>query len=55
MITYGIDNINFNVGDKLVNTDHKCLELSFIETENRKLNRIKEIVEPYTRVYTKSE
>ena len=55
MITYGIDNINFNVGDKLVNTDHKCLELSFIETNNRKLNRIKEIVEPYTRVYTKSE
>ena len=55
MITYGIDNINFNVGDKLVNTDHKCLELTFIETNNRKLNRIKEIVEPYTRVYTKSE
>ena len=49
MITYGIDNNNFNVINKLVNTDHKCLELSFNATENRKLNIIKEIVEPYTK------
>ena len=55
MITYGIDNINFDIKDNLVYTDHKCLELIYLEDENRKLNRIKEMIEPYIRVYKKSD
>jgi len=30
MITYGIEDIDFDVIDNLVYSDHKCLELSFI-------------------------
>ena len=55
MITYGIDNISFDIKDNLVYTDHKCLELIYLEDENRKLNRIKETIEPYIRVYKKSD
>ena len=55
MITYGIEDIDFNIIDNLVYTDHKCLELSFIENDKRKLNRIKEMIEPYIRVHNKSE
>ena len=55
MITYGIDNISFDIKDNLVYTDHKCLELIYLEDENRKLNRIKEMIEPYIRVYKKSD
>ena len=55
MITYGIEDIDFDVIDNLVYSAHKCLELSFIENNNRKLNRIKEMIEPYIRVYNKSE
>ena len=55
MITYGIDNLNFDIKDNLVYTDHKCLELIFLEDENRKLNRIKEMIEPYIRAYKKSD
>ena len=55
MITYGIEDIDFDVIDNLVYTDHKCLELSFIENDKRKLNRIKEMIEPYIRVHNKSE
>ena len=29
IITYGIENANFNVLDKLVNTDHNAIELNF--------------------------
>ena len=31
MITYGINNINFDIKDNLVYTEHKCLELNFFE------------------------
>ena len=55
IITYGIENANFNVIDKLVNTDHNAIELNFIENEKRKLNRIKQFIEPYLRVYNKSD
>ena len=47
MITYGIDNLCFNILDKLVITDHRALSIEFLEDKKRKLDRVKEIIEPY--------
>ena len=47
MITYGIDNLNFNILKKLVTTDHRALSIEFLEDKKRKLDRVKEIIEPY--------
>ena len=47
MITYGIDNLNFNILKKLVTTDHRALSIDFLEDKKRKLDRVKEIIEPY--------
>ena len=55
IITYGIEFGNFEVRDKLVNTDHNAIEYDFFEDETRKLCRIKETIEPYIRVSKKSE
>jgi len=41
-ITYGLENINFNIIDKLV------LSLEFFEDKNIKLERMKELIEPYS-------
>ena len=55
IITYGIDLGNFEVREKLVNTDHNALEYAFFEDETKKLCRIKETIEPFIRVSKKSE
>ena len=55
MITYGIEFGNFEVREKLVNTDHNAIEYAFLEDENRKLCRIKETIEPFIRVSKKNE
>jgi len=46
-ITYGLENVNFNIIDKLVLTDHRALSLEFFEDKNIKLERMKELIEPY--------
>ena len=46
-ITYDINNGYFNIMDKLVLSDHKALSYEFIEDNTFKLDRIKEIIEPY--------
>ena len=55
IITYGIEFSEFIIRDKLVITDHNALEFNFLEEENRKLCRRKEIIEPYIRVNNKVE
>ena len=52
---YDIDLGNFEVREKLLNTDHNALEYAFLEDETRKFCRIKETIEPYIRVSKKSE
>ena len=47
MITFGIDNINFQILNKLVITDHKALSIEFLDDRKRKLDRVKELIEPY--------
>ena len=47
-ITYGLDNVDFSIIDKLVLSDHKTLSLQFFEDKNLKLERMKEIIEPYS-------
>ena len=47
MITYGIDNLCFNILDKLVITDHRALSIEFLEDKKRKLDRVKEIIKTY--------
>ena len=46
-ITYGLENVNFNILDKLLLTDHRALSLEFFEDKNIKLERMKELIEPY--------
>ena len=55
IITYGIEFGNFEVREKLVNTDHNALEYAFFEDETKTLCRIKETIEPFIRVRKKSE
>ena len=47
MITYVIDNLSFNILNKLVITDHKALSIEFLDDKKRKLDRFKEMIEPY--------
>ena len=47
MITYGIDNLYFNILNKLVITDHRALSIEFFDDKVRKLDRIKDIIESY--------
>ena len=47
-ITYGLENVSFNIIDKLVLTDHRALSLEFFEDKNIKLERMKELIEPYS-------
>ena len=47
-ITYGLENVDFNIIDKLVLSDHKALSLEFFEDKNIKLERINVIIEPYS-------
>ena len=44
MITFGIDNINFQILNKLVITDHKALSIEFLDDRKRKLDRVKELI-----------
>ena len=46
MITYVIDNLSFNILNKLVISDNKALSIEFLDDKKRKLDRVKEI-EPY--------
>ena len=46
-ITYGINNGYYNIMDKLVLSDHKTISFEFLEDNKFKLDRIKEIIEPY--------
>ena len=46
-ITYGVDNGYFKIMDKLVLSDHKAISFEFLEDNKFKLDRIKEIIEPY--------
>ena len=48
IITFGIDNYNFQILDKLVISDHKALSIEFLDDRKKKSNRIKELIEPYT-------
>ena len=47
MISFGIDNCNFQILNKLVITDHKALSIEFLDDRKRKLDRVKELIEPY--------
>ena len=47
MVTYGINNLQFNILKKLVITAHRGLSIEFIEDKKRKLDRVKEIIELY--------
>ena len=48
LITFGIDNCNFQILHKLVITEHKVLSIEFLDDRKRKLDRVKELIEPYT-------
>ncbi len=48
LITFGIDNCNFQILHKLVITEHKVLSIEFLDDRKRKLDRFKELIEPYT-------
>ncbi len=48
MITFGIDNCNFQILHKLVITEHKTLSIEFLDNRKRKLDRIKELMESYS-------
>ena len=46
-VAYFFLNLNFNILKKLVITDHRALSIEFLEDKKRKLDRVKEIIEPY--------
>ena len=54
-ITYGINYGYFNIMDKLVLSDHKAISFEFFEDNNFKLDRIKEIIEPYAIAQIKTD
>ena len=53
-ITYGLDNIYCNIINKLILSDHKAsLSLEFYKDKNIKLERMKEIIEPFSTAQNK--
>ena len=54
-ITYGINYGYFNIMDKLIISDHKAISFEFLEDNNFKLDRIKEIIEPYAIAQIKTD
>ena len=48
MITFGINNYNFQILDKIVITDHKGLNIKFLDDRKIKLERVKELIIPFT-------
>ena len=44
LITFGIDNCNFQILHKLVITEHKVLSIEFLDDRKRKLDRVKELI-----------
>ena len=45
---FWVNNCNFQILDKIVITYHIALNIEFLDDRKRKLDRVKELIEPYT-------